>query len=54
MLYQPLEMYPFKGGSMSAPVHEIRLDGCPDLRRGAMEASDYEVESQQSFRVYGM
>lgn len=32
---------------MSAPVHDVRLDGRPDLRRRAVEASDYEVESQQ-------
>ncbi|WP_405618093.1 hypothetical protein [Streptomyces sp. NBC_00076] len=46
-LNQPFEMDPFKGRSVSAPVHDVRLDGCPDLRRGAVEASDYEVESQQ-------
>ncbi|MDT0569856.1 hypothetical protein RM704_20685 [Streptomyces sp. DSM 3412] len=33
---------------MSAPTHDVRLDGGPDLRRGAVEASYYEVESQQS------
>ncbi len=46
-LNQPLEMDPFKGGSVGAPVHDVRLDGCPDLRRGAVEASDYELERQQ-------
>ncbi|MER5717179.1 hypothetical protein [Streptomyces sp. NPDC002132] len=46
-LNQPLEMDPFKGGSMGAPVHDVRLDGCPDLRWRAVKASDYEVEIQQ-------
>nr|WP_157870379.1 hypothetical protein [Streptomyces ossamyceticus] len=33
---------------MTASTHDVRLDGGPDLRRGSVEASYYEVESQQS------